>query len=162
MSDWWTAGHAKWPLPLSFTVYGVPHVVFATGTPAGISGVGGIVSRALSSRHVGTPFEDVAFTACPFGYCLVSWADRPPPQDGSESAPFRPIPTVGYGCSCKRWRWKLDEGVQMVVVPHRVGFILRLKTEVFASFLYKPLSKLQDSKRVSAEPKSLILPTPEI
>ncbi len=34
-----------------------------TGTPAGVSGVGGIVSRTLSSRHMGTPFEDVAFTA---------------------------------------------------------------------------------------------------
>jgi len=71
-----------------------PSVVFATGTPAGVSRVGDIVSRALSSRHVGTPFEDMAFTDCPFGYYLVTWADRPPPKDGPESAPFRPIPTI--------------------------------------------------------------------
>ncbi|GAA0271323.1 hypothetical protein GCM10009000_103920 [Halobacterium noricense] len=69
-----------------------PRVVLATGTPAGVNGVGGIVWFALSSRHVGTPVEDVAFTDCSFGYCLVTWADRPPPKDGSESAPFRPIP----------------------------------------------------------------------
>ena len=66
-----------------------PSVVFATGTPAGVSGLGGTFWIASSSRHVGTPVEDVSFTGCPFGYCLVTWADRPPPQDGSESAPLR-------------------------------------------------------------------------
>ena len=39
-------------------------------------------------------------------------ADRPPPQDGSESAPFRPIPTAYYGgLSVKCPRWKLRTGV---------------------------------------------------
>ena len=86
-----------------------PGVVFATGTPAGVNGLGGTFWVASSSRHVGTPFEDVSFTGCPFGYCLVTWADRPPPQDGSESAPFRPIPTFWYdSLSLKHLRGKLS------------------------------------------------------
>jgi len=36
-----------------------PGVVLATGTQAGVSGVGGIVVLAFSSRHVDTPFKDV-------------------------------------------------------------------------------------------------------
>jgi hypothetical protein len=30
-SIWWTAGHAKWPLPLSSTVYGVPVLFLPSG-----------------------------------------------------------------------------------------------------------------------------------
>ena len=70
-----------------------PSVVFATGTPEGVSRVGGIVVLAFSSRHRHT-LRGYAFTDCRFGYCLVTWADRPPPKDGSESAPFRPIPAL--------------------------------------------------------------------
>ena len=89
-----------------------PSVVFATGTPAGVSGLGGTFWVASSSRHVGTPFEDVSFTGCLFGYCLVTWADRPPPKDGSESAPFRQIPTFRYGgLSLKHLRGKLTAAV---------------------------------------------------
>jgi hypothetical protein len=65
-----------------------PGVGFATGTPAGVSGFGGIGARASSSRHRHTLLECV-FTDCSFGHYPVTRADRPPPKDGSESAPFR-------------------------------------------------------------------------
>jgi hypothetical protein len=88
-----------------------PSVVFATGMSAGVSRVGGIVMLAFSSRHRHT-LRECAFIDCPFGYCLVTWADRPPPQDGSESAPFRPIPTLWLGGpSLKRQYLKLETGV---------------------------------------------------
>ena len=53
-----------------------PSVGFATRTPAGVSGLGGILFRSLSSRHRHTLLA-CAFTDCPLGYCLVMWADRP-------------------------------------------------------------------------------------
>jgi hypothetical protein len=56
--------------------------------------VAGQLTRPVVDVHhrVAAPFEDMPFTDWSFGYCLVTWADRPPLQDGSESAPFRPIP----------------------------------------------------------------------
>jgi hypothetical protein len=73
--------------------YSPPHMMSprggcATGTPAGISGLGGSFWFALSSRHALIPFENMPFTAYPFGHCLVTRADRPPPNDGAEAAPF--------------------------------------------------------------------------
>jgi len=54
---------------------GRPSVVFATGTPAGVSRVGGIVVLAFSSQHRHTLLE-CAFTDWPFGYCLVVWGGQ--------------------------------------------------------------------------------------
>gem|GEM_PF-5864432 len=51
-----------------------PCVGFATGTPAGVSRVGGIILLAFSSRHGHTLLACV-FTDCSFGYCLVTWVD---------------------------------------------------------------------------------------
>ena len=48
---------------------GRPGVVLATGTPAGVSGLGGIFCVIFSSRHVPTLFWNVAFTDWSFGYC---------------------------------------------------------------------------------------------
>ena len=71
---------AKLPVPLSSTVYGVPVLFLPRGRRASVSRVRGIVVLALGSRHVGTPSKDVAFTDCPFRHCLVTWADRLPPE----------------------------------------------------------------------------------
>jgi len=87
-------------------------VVFATGTPAGVGRVGGTFWFASSSRHRHTLLE-CTFTGCPFGHYLVTWADRPPPEDGSESAPFRPIPILWSDClSIKHFHGKLSAAVE--------------------------------------------------
>jgi hypothetical protein len=60
-------------------------------------------------------------------------ADRPPPQDESASAPFRLILTLLYGSlSLKRQRRKLRLCCRRWIIAHRVGFITRLKADVFA------------------------------
>jgi hypothetical protein len=86
-----------------------PGVVCATGTPAGVSGVEGIVVLVLSSRDGHTLLEyvfiDRAFTYCRpgdavsrdheslrFSNDLVTWVDGPLLKDGSKSALLRPIP----------------------------------------------------------------------
>ena len=61
-----------WPCQVAGTPIldriGCPGVVLATGTPAGVSRVGGVVVLALSSRHRHT-LRACTFTDCPFGYC---------------------------------------------------------------------------------------------
>jgi len=114
----------------------------------------GYLVAAFSSRHIGTPFKDVPFANCSFGYCLILWADRLPPKDGSESAPFRPIPDLQEGClSLKHQRRKLGAGsqnsgvfptgrlhplpVRRSVLTQRVGTLAsRRKEEVFALNIY--------------------------
>lgn len=76
MVDCWRCQAAGTPI---FDRVWRPGVVFASGTPAGVHRVGDIVVLALSSQHRHTLLE-CAFTDCRFGYCLVAWADRPPPK----------------------------------------------------------------------------------
>jgi hypothetical protein len=64
-SMWWTAGHAKWPVPLSSTVCGIPMLFVPLGGRQA-SAESGISCGALSA--VGTLFWNVAFTDWSFGY----------------------------------------------------------------------------------------------
>ena len=58
VSDWWTAGHAKWPLPLSSTVFGVP-VLFSPRGRQQASADSGVSSGSLSAVGTDTLFWNV-------------------------------------------------------------------------------------------------------
>jgi len=85
-------------------------VIFTTGTPAGVSRVGGIVMLAFSSRH--GLFWNVRSPTALSDTAALRGRTRPPPKDGSESAPLRPIPIlVQCSLSVKRHRRKLKPSI---------------------------------------------------
>jgi hypothetical protein len=96
-----------YPRPLRVPVLFVPRGRRQASPESGVS------SCSLSSSRHRHTLRGCVFTACPSGYCLVVGADRPPPEDGSESAPFRPIPALQYGgLSLKHPRGKLRAAVR--------------------------------------------------
>jgi hypothetical protein len=124
---------AKPPLTPILDHVRCPDVVFASRTPAGVSRLGGIVLLAFEQSARWHALLACVFTDCSFGYCrprdsvprdhekrrfsndLASWADRPPPKDGSETARFRRNSTLWLGfLLLKRHRGKLTESVRNV------------------------------------------------
>jgi hypothetical protein len=77
-----------YPRPAS----GRPVLFVPQGVRRGVSGVRGSVLSCFQQSAQATRFEHVVLSDWSFGYCLILGADRPPPEDGLESAPFRPIP----------------------------------------------------------------------
>ena len=69
MSDWWTAGHAKWPVPLSSTIFGVPVLFWPRGrqqasTNSGVScgslSAVGTLAHPSRMRRSPTGLSDIA------------------------------------------------------------------------------------------------------